>query len=301
VAIHPFPIVLPNELNPGGVLLVNLQLAHSQQPLRLPFSAAFASQTEIKNLTLNKTELTVWKKNMWMGSVGIPRITGRPNIATPAPRPVVTLVGQAPIQNGHAFRHPKQIIYLHDIRVKLKTLEQPVKIRLPASVQERLKKDENLLQAEREEMRTVLAKREREWTLDCWQKPLNSRKVSDFASPRTLPDGRQYYHSGMDLRAATGTPIMAAGSGIIAYSGMMTVPGETIVIDHGGGIFSRYLHLEKRNLETGKTIARGKKIGLSGATGRVEAPHLHWEVVWKGIPVDPENFLQAVAQTCDPA
>jgi murein DD-endopeptidase MepM/ murein hydrolase activator NlpD len=292
---------LPEELNPGSVLLVDLHLSNNSAPIRLPFGASLTSKTKIQYVTLNKTPLTLWKENMWMGSAGVPRITDRPAIPQAEPLPVVTLIGVGPLTNGHAFRNPEQVIYRHDIVVKLKDLNQTVKIRLPANVQERLKKDENLLKAERETMRAVLAQKDREWKLECWQRPLNSRKVSDFASPRTLPDGRQYYHTGLDLRAATGTPIAAAGSGVIAYSGDMTIPGETIVINHGGGIFSRYLHLEKRDLEVGKSVTRGKKIGLSGATGRVEAPHLHWEVVWKGIPVDPENFLQAVAQTCDPA
>lgn len=134
----------------------------------------------------------------------------------------------------------------------------------------------------------------------CLRLPLNSKIVSDFASPRRLPDGRQYYHSGLDLRAGTGTPIPAAGEGQVLIAEHMIVPGNNVMISHGAGFFSRYMHLSKINVSPREQVKKGQAIGLAGATGRVEAAHLHWELSWKGNRVDPLQFLQVWERICDP-
>jgi murein DD-endopeptidase MepM/ murein hydrolase activator NlpD len=303
VAIKPFPLELPQQVPPGEVILVDTAALQITKPVRLPFFPALPIAVKIDHLAINKRQLSTWQQNVYMGSVGVPSLIDRSSRSKKAPYPAVALVGEHLISGGHAFQPPKKIIYIHEFEVTLETPDKAVSIRLPAAVQQRLKQDQSLLDAERTRMREVLAGRENRhpmtFTASCWQKPMASVVVSQFASPRTLPDGRQYYHTGLDQRAAVGTKVYATAPGEVVYSGFMTVPGNTVVVHHGSEIYSRYIHLDKILVQPGELIKRGQVLGLSGATGRVEAPHLHWEVVWKGIPVSPQRFLAAVEPTCD--
>src|SRR5690606_32104634 len=150
--------------------------------------------------------------------------------------------------------------------------------------QEEIQKQERRLMHEL--LRTVTSPLSRA----CWQRPLESAVTSKFGSPRSLPDGRSYYHTGVDLRAARGTVLRAAGPGRVAFADEMRVPGKMVVLDHGEGLFTRYMHLDSFAVKMGDTVEKGQVIGRTGATGRVEAPHLHWEVVWKGNFADPLAF-----------
>lgn len=152
---------------------------------------------------------------------------------------------------------------------------------------------------ERDLMANILSQRAGDPPTKCFRPPLDSKIVSRFASPRTLPNGRSYHHTGVDLRAASGTPIMAMAMGRVSYANPMIVPGNVVVLNHGGGLFSRYMHLSKIKVKEGDVVKAGEIVGLSGATGRVEAPHLHWEVIWKGNHADPFHFLQQWEQLCD--
>lgn len=93
-------------------------------------------------------------------------------------------------------------------------------------------------------------------------------------------------HNGIDLRAPTGTNLLAAESGIIAFAGWMSGYGNTVIIDHGGGMRTLYAHLSRIG-KSGGSVSRGEIIGQSGATGAVTAPHLHFEVHINGTPVNP--------------
>jgi murein DD-endopeptidase MepM/ murein hydrolase activator NlpD len=209
------------------------------------------------------------------------------------------LVGVYAIQAGHAFRSPQQNIFIHQFDVRLPIAKKPSQLRLPAAVLKKLSAHDDELRAnDSQTMRLILSQQHGELTHECWQRPLHSKIVSLFSSPRILSDGRQYYHSGLDLRAQKGTPIPAASAGTIAFADHMVVPGNMVVVDHGGGVFSRYMHLSKIEVSVGESIARGQILGLSGATGRAEAPHLHWEIVWKEIPADPLRYLAAMDMIC---
>jgi murein DD-endopeptidase MepM/ murein hydrolase activator NlpD len=178
------------------------------------------------------------------------------------------------------------------IEVVKGSFQGAAKLRLPASVWEDVgkKKDPRKLR-DREKMRTVLDTVSDLSENTCFTKPLQSKTVSKYASPRTLPNGKTYYHSGLDLRAWYGTPIPAMGKGIVVLTEKMVSPGNVVVIDHGGQIFSRYMHLKKILVKEGEIVNSKTIIGKAGATGRVEGPHLHWDIIWKGIPVDPQRFI----------
>jgi murein DD-endopeptidase MepM/ murein hydrolase activator NlpD len=98
-------------------------------------------------------------------------------------------------------------------------------------------------------------------------------------------------HSGADLTAATGTPVRASNSGRVVLAKNLFFSGNAVFIDHGLGVYSVYLHLSSMRVRPGDRVERGQVIGLSGATGRVTGPHLHWGVRVLGARVDPFSLL----------
>lgn len=103
------------------------------------------------------------------------------------------------------------------------------------------------------------------------------------------------FHSGADIRATPGTPVMAAGDGRVTFAGRQGGYGNVIYVDHGGGVITRYGHL--RRIETTKDaiVTAGARIGQVGSTGRATGPHLHFEVRIDGHPVDPGTALSVAA------
>lgn len=95
------------------------------------------------------------------------------------------------------------------------------------------------------------------------------------------------FHHGTDFPVDEGTPIAAANAGLIAFAAALPVRGTSVIIDHGGGVFSGYHHLSSATVQVGQLVAKGDLIGYSGATGLATGPHLHWEVVVNGVEVDP--------------
>lgn len=103
------------------------------------------------------------------------------------------------------------------------------------------------------------------------------------------------FHSGTDFRGDYGTPVLAAGDGLVAYCGRLGGYGNVIDIDHGGGVITRYAHL--RRIETKKfaAVTAGERIGQVGSTGRATGPHLHFEVRIDGAPVSPIAAMSVAA------
>ena len=126
-------------------------------------------------------------------------------------------------------------------------------------------------------------------------KPLTSRTTSVFGTQRLFNGKLQSYHRGTDLRAKTGTPINASNSGVVRLAKDLFYSGNIVIIDHGNGIFTNYAHLSQIQVRPGQHVARGHQIGLSGATGRVNGPHLHWGVKVNGVYVDPLQFIITIS------
>lgn len=198
------------------------------------------------------------------------------------------------------FFHPQLDYFKKVIQIDHPKLVEAPQLRIPSSTWEKM--DESYeLQKENEKkiMRELLEQWHGELRDICWMMPIESKVVSSFASPRTLPNGKSYYHSGVDMRALVPTEIRSPASGRVVFAKKMIVPGNILVIDHGGGFFTRFMHLSEFLVSEGDKVKPQQKIALTGATGRVEAPHLHWEVIWKGNHVDPFLFLQALEPICD--
>ena len=103
--------------------------------------------------------------------------------------------------------------------------------------------------------------------------------------------GLRAMHEGVDFMAPIGSPILAAAGGIVVYSAYNPSYGNMIEIDHGNGLISRYAHASKRLVKEGDVVLRGQKIGEVGSTGRSTGPHLHFEVLNRGVPQNPTRYL----------
>jgi murein DD-endopeptidase MepM/ murein hydrolase activator NlpD len=99
-------------------------------------------------------------------------------------------------------------------------------------------------------------------------------------------------HKGMDFRAAIGTRVRAGNSGMVVLARPLYYEGGCVVIDHGLGLFTISMHLSRIDVHEGQHVSMGERIGLSGATGRVTAPHLHWAVRWQDAYLDPAKLLK---------
>jgi murein DD-endopeptidase MepM/ murein hydrolase activator NlpD len=98
-------------------------------------------------------------------------------------------------------------------------------------------------------------------------------------------------HEGIDVATPMGTPIEAPAAGVVAFSGRETGYGNVIVIDHGFGIRTKYAHCSKLIVGAGAKVTRGQQIALVGNTGLSTGPHLHYEVLVNGQPVDPLRYI----------
>ena len=100
------------------------------------------------------------------------------------------------------------------------------------------------------------------------------------------------HHSGTDFAADAGTPVIAAAAGRVAYVGLLTTRGNSVIIDHGVGVFTAYHHLSRIDVGVGEYVSQGEQVGLVGMTGLATGPHLHWELVVGGINVDPVSWTK---------
>ena len=103
--------------------------------------------------------------------------------------------------------------------------------------------------------------------------------------------GGSEFHPGQDIAAPHGTPVIAPADGTVIEAGWKNGYGQTVVIDHGTGLTTRYGHLSKLEVEPGQEIRRGEELGLVGSTGRSTGPHLHYEVRLGDLPVSPHHYL----------
>jgi murein DD-endopeptidase MepM/ murein hydrolase activator NlpD len=103
------------------------------------------------------------------------------------------------------------------------------------------------------------------------------------------------FHSGQDIRAERGTPVVAAATGTVLSAGWQNGYGQMIEVSHGGGLTTRYAHLSKIEVAAGQAIARGDVLGRVGSTGRSTGPHLHYEVRIDGESVNPRAYLPGMA------
>jgi murein DD-endopeptidase MepM/ murein hydrolase activator NlpD len=121
--------------------------------------------------------------------------------------------------------------------------------------------------------------------------PVKGRLSSPFGLRRFFNGQARRPHSGLDIAAPEGTPILAPAKGKIINTGDYFFNGNTIFIDHGQGLITMYCHLHKTIVKDGEVVERGQQIGSVGMTGRVTGPHLHWSVSLNNARIEPKLFL----------
>jgi murein DD-endopeptidase MepM/ murein hydrolase activator NlpD len=129
------------------------------------------------------------------------------------------------------------------------------------------------------------------WSGD-FRAPVTAPATSSFGMRRTYNGKLASVHKGMDFRAATGTIVRAGNSGVVVLARPLYYEGNCVVIDHGLGLFTVSMHLSRIDVHENQRVKTGEPIGLSGATGRVTGPHLHWAVRWQDAYLDPAKMLK---------
>jgi len=140
---------------------------------------------------------------------------------------------------------------------------------------------------------------DRLWQSD-FQLPMSSDITSPFGNKRVFNGKLKSFHNGVDFRARTPSPVFAANSGIVKLAENLFYSGNAVVIDHGTGIFTIYAHLSRIDVTPGSYIEKGQRLGLTGATGRVSGPHLHWGVKVNGIAVNPMQLIKILSSLLPP-
>jgi murein DD-endopeptidase MepM/ murein hydrolase activator NlpD len=126
--------------------------------------------------------------------------------------------------------------------------------------------------------------------------PVDGRLIQSSYGQRTDPfSGEGAFHRGVDISAPYGTGVRATADGIVVHASMESGYGRLVVLDHGSGIHTYYAHLAKFYIRAGQEVRRGELVGAVGASGRVTAPHLHYEVRVAGAPMNPYKFLSKSA------
>jgi len=132
---------------------------------------------------------------------------------------------------------------------------------------------------------------ERQWS-GPFLRPTGGSISSDFGTRRAYNDGPYTsYHAGVDMRGATGTPVVAPAAGTVVLTEDLTVRGGALMLDHGWGVLTGYWHLSATEVEVGQRVEQGDLIARIGNTGLSTGAHLHWEMWVGGVPVNPMQWL----------
>jgi murein DD-endopeptidase MepM/ murein hydrolase activator NlpD len=168
----------------------------------------------------------------------------------------------------------------------VKVLKVPERYTAPDP--EQLKVIEHDKQVKAEAFKTLTT--EREWQ-GSFQRPVTAEISDVFGVQRVFNGAVESTHQGLDFRVPAGTPVSAVNSGAVLLARPLYFEGNCVVIDHGQGLLTLYLHLSEVRVKEGERVTKGQEIGLSGGTGRATGPHLHLAVRWQGVYLNPEGLL----------
>ena len=163
----------------------------------------------------------------------------------------------------------------------------PATVNPPKAIAERIEREQARVVAvrTRDDARTGFAQ--------AFTWPVQGRISGRFGNQRVYNGTPKSPHSGMDIAVATGTPVKAPADGVITFADPgLYLTGGTVVLDHGHGISSNFLHLSRIDAKVGDIVKQGDVIGAVGATGRATGPHLHWGMNWFDTRIDPLLVLE---------
>ncbi|HEY4900874.1 MAG TPA: M23 family metallopeptidase [Terriglobales bacterium] len=192
---------------------------------------------------------------------------------------------EAVMRDGRALRQVRPVM-VHAAKYKFSRLTVPQKYVTPdPETLKRIEAEREIKSAAFAHMITVP-----EWSGN-FVAPVPSEISETFGTSRTFNGKLASVHRGDDFRAPTGTPVHASNAGEVVLARELFYEGNCVVIDHGLGFMTMYMHLSKVDVQEGDKVEKGQTIALSGGTGRVTGPHLHMSVRWSGEYLDPAKLL----------
>lgn len=162
----------------------------------------------------------------------------------------------------------------------------PSMVDLDAKTLERVHRETRKLEALFE-----FSRNERLWK-GVFIRPVEGEISTEFGLNRIINGQRRSQHTGVDLRAEKGTPVLACNHGVVALVDELFFSGKSVVLDHGWGLYSMYFHLSEACVKEGDRVRTGAMLGRVGSTGRSTGSHLHWGMRINGARVDPLSFLK---------
>ena len=216
------------------------------------------------------------RQKAWFGLAGVSQET------KPANYPVQL---RAETASGQTITYQQAITVLRQRYPKV-MLKVPGRYTAPPP--EDLKQIEQDKEIKARFFKTVTA--DREWK-GSFQPPVNAEISDVFGVQRVFNGSVQSTHQGLDFRVPTGTPVAAVNSGTVLLARPLFFEGNCVVLDHGQGLLTLYLHFSEILVKEGDQVTKGQRIGLSGGTGRATGPHLHLAVRWQGVYLNPEILL----------
>jgi len=165
-------------------------------------------------------------------------------------------------------------------------------IRVPAKFTEPSPEQQQEIKADQSLKHDVFSttNAQKEWS-GSFLPPVDATISDVFGTTRTFNGKTQSVHQGLDYGVPQGTPVAALNRGKVLLARPLFFEGNCVVLDHGQGLLTIYMHLSKFEVKEGEQVARGQEIALSGGTGRATGPHLHVAVRWEGIYLNPATLL----------
>jgi hypothetical protein len=189
-------------------------------------------------------------------------------------------------------------VYLSPLSLKVEKVDFGIqKLSLPSSMVDLDSKTLERVNQEARQLKALLQafRDERLWR-GAFIRPVEGELSGAFGLSRIINGRRRSQHTGIDLQAEEGTPVLACNSGMIVLVDQLFFSGKSVILDHGWGLFSMYFHLSETRVKEGDRVNRGAMLGRVGSTGRSTKPHLHWGIRMNGARVDPLS-LPGVTET----
>jgi len=249
--------VHPKEVIPGDVFILKIETDG-----RKPAEAEFLG---------NKISLYPLKENQHLAMVPVDIDT------TPAKYDINITAGEQQHKEGITVRH-------HTFRTIKLTLPEK-KVTLSPEDEQRAAREAELLN--------------RIWpenTSPAWNgrfiSPTNSEVSTAFGVKRIMNEKKTSVHKGTDFRGGTGAPVKAINSGTVVLTEDLFFGGNTLIVDHGMGLYSIYMHLSEFSVSKGEKVSKSQVIGSVGSSGRASGPHLHMSVRLNGMSINPESLFK---------
>lgn len=190
-------------------------------------------------------------------------------------------------QNGEMQKKQGNFI-VEDANYKKETLNvDPSKVTFSQN-------DKKRVEEEREEVMKIYSSiSEKNFLTTPFKNPMESVVTSEYGNARLYNGSFKSYHGGTDFRAPIGAPIQACNDGVVVLVKDRFISGGTILLDHGRGVYSSYFHMSRYDVKVGDEVKKGDTIGLSGNSGRVTGPHLHFGFRVNTKQVDPLDFMKS--------